>query len=258
MKRKCTTCGVITEDDRLIACPGCGANFSSGEPDRNLLTPQQEKYIVSKIWNKHWKFLFGGFSVLMIISVLLLVYAFVQAYRSGIDSIEKMLTTKIATEFEEPKIREVIEQVAKAEAQSVITNQINPTVEDFKARIDRVKPPALKLTSHDTEKLDTGYKITLQFTPSKNEPLGVIIFHASVDDDSDVRILDFWPSKGVFRHGKDSKKIEEDGKQALLRYSLLGVGRPSIDLTISGKARIKIQGNYLDEALLITPSRGPT
>ena len=96
---------MITKEDRLIACPGCGAAFSSGEPDRNLLTPQQEKYIVSKIWKRHWKFLFGGFSVLTVISVTFLAVALVKAYKSGTDYIEKKLVNKIDTEFEEPKIR---------------------------------------------------------------------------------------------------------------------------------------------------------
>ncbi len=130
---------MITTDDRLVACPECGADFSSGEPDRNLLTPQQEKYIVSKIWKRLRKFLFGGFSILTVISVVFLVVALVKAYRSGTNYIENMLVTKITEEFEEPKIRKIMEQVAKAEARSVITNQINPIVKDFKAHISSLK-----------------------------------------------------------------------------------------------------------------------
>lgn len=111
-------------------------------------------------------------------------------------------------------------------------------------------PPVLQLTRKETQPLDTGYKITLQFTPSKNEPLGFITFTATVDHDSDTRILDFWPSLtgGAFSSGKDSKRIQEDGKKASLSYSLISVGRPTFDLTVSGKGQIKIEGNYLKEA----------
>jgi len=252
MKRKCKICGEVTKDDRLIVCPECGASFSNGEPDRALLTPQQEKYIIGKIWKKHWKFLFGGFSILTVISVALLVFALIKAYNTGTAYLEKTLVKNISNEFEQPRIKQTIEDVAKSEARDVITNQINPIVEDFRAQIEKVKPPTLSLSGRKIRKLESGYKITLQFTPSKNEPLGIIIFQASIYDDSDVQIVDFWPSGGAFSSGKDSKKIASDGKKARLAYSLLSVGRPKFDLTVSGKARIRIEGNYLENAIIFS------
>ncbi len=252
MKRKCKICGEVTKDDRLIVCPECGGSFSNGESDRALFTPQQEKYIISKIWKKHWKFLFGGFSILTIISVALLVFALIKAYTAGTVYLEKTLVNNISKEFEQPRIKQTIEEVAKSEARDVITNQVNPIVENFRAQIEKVKPPTLSLSSRETKKLESGYKITLQFTPSKNEPLGIIIFQASIDDDSDVQIVDFWPSGGAFISGKDSKKITSDGKKARLAYSLMSAGRPKFDLTLSGRARIKIEGNYLENEIIVS------
>ncbi|MCK4392470.1 hypothetical protein KAX17_06155 [Candidatus Bipolaricaulota bacterium] len=116
--------------------------------------------------------------------------------------------------------------------------------------------PVLTLTSQKTEKIDEGYKITLQFTPSKNEPLGMIVFQARILGDSNAKIIDFWPTLngGPFHVEDDAKEIDSDGKRARLVYSLLLAGQPTFDLTISEKAPVEIQGNYMTNALKILPN----
>ena len=135
MKRKCTVCNTVTTEDRLVACPECGAYFLSGEPDRTLLTPQQEKYIVAKIWKRHWKFLFGGFSVLTVISVALLAWALIGAYKSGTARLEKTLVDKVSKEFETAQIRAVVSNVAETKAEALLLEQIRPEVETFKTEV---------------------------------------------------------------------------------------------------------------------------
>jgi hypothetical protein len=118
-----------------------------------------------------------------------------------------------------------------------------------------VSPPTLKLTGRDTQTVDSGYCLTLQFTPSNNTPLESLEFTATVDDDSDVRILNFWPSVkgGSFAASKDSKQITRDGRRARLSYSPLSVGKPAVDITLSEKARIRIEGNCLKDAVIVSP-----
>ena len=83
----------------------------------------------------------------------------------------------------------------------------------LKKMIAPASPPTLKLTDRDAQTLDSGYCVTVQFTPSKNQPLESIELTATVDDDSDARILNFWPSLkgGGFGSNKDSKRISRDG-----------------------------------------------
>jgi Ca2+/Na+ antiporter len=115
-------------------------------------------------------------------------------------------------------------------------------------------PPTLQLTGREVKTVESGYVITAQFTPSKNEPLGEINFIATIDDNSGARILDFRPTLGggAFLSGKNSKKISDDGKQARLVYSLVSAGKPTFDLSVSGKPRVKIEGNFLKEAVVLT------
>ena len=107
------------------------------------------------------------------------------------------------------------------------------------------EPCKLAFLSKKIEKVDQGYRITLRFKPTKNERLGLLAFSAELPVNTDKQILDFWPSsKGSpFTSGKDSKKIEKDGKSARLIYSILGFGYPSIDLVVSGPTKVQIQGN---------------
>jgi len=116
-------------------------------------------------------------------------------------------------------------------------------------------PPTLQLAGREIKASDSGYKITLQFTPSKNEPLGSIVFVATIDDNSQTRILDFWPSPlgAPSLTGDNSKAIEKDGRRGRLEFSQLSVGRPTFDLTVSGKARIKLEGNFLKDPVVLGP-----
>jgi cell division protein FtsL len=106
------------------------------------------------------------------------------------------------------------------------------------------EPCKLAFLSKNIEKVDQGYRVTMRFKPTKNERLGLLAFSAALPVNADNQILDFWPSKNSsFTSGKNSKKIENNGKSALLRYSLLGFGYPSIDLVVSGPTKVQIQGN---------------
>jgi hypothetical protein len=60
------------------------------------------------------------------------------------------------------------------------------------------------------------------------------------------------PTGGAFIAGPDSKNITSAGKKARLSYSLMNGGYPQFDLTLSGRARIKIEGNYLENEIIVS------
>ncbi len=117
----------------------------------------------------------------------------------------------------------------------------------------KAEPNKISFLSKEIEKTDSVYKATLRFQPSKNEPLGQLVFIARLPKESNAKIIDFWPTLGggAFQSGKDSKKISEDGQVARLIYSLMGPGYPTIELTVSEPTSILIEGNNDLEKFLI-------
>jgi len=162
----------------------------------------------------------------------------------------KALSTE--ANFIREKRNEVIQDVKEIEEAKADILAIKKELQQTK---DLASPPILRLIDYAFEPLDSGYRFTPQFSPSKNEPLGAIEFTVTVDDNSDARILDFCPSLkgGAFSLNDDSIQIEEDGKRARLLYSSMSVGKPAFALTLSNKANITIKGNYLEKAIVLSP-----
>lgn len=134
-----------------------------------------------------------------------------------------------------------------AEAKELLNNlkeQNKIAEEKIEAINELAKPPSLSSEKIDITTEDGGYQAVMTFTSSKNQPLGTLIFEATIQGESDSKIIDFWPANPMFASGKDSKVIKADGKQASLYYQLIGAGSPSIRLKTSGTATVEIQGNH--------------
>jgi hypothetical protein len=164
----------------------------------------------------------------------------------GIEDIRKRVETQAAT----------MDLVAKesAEAKTLLNNlsEQNKIAEDkLVALTELAAPPRLSFQEMNITKTDSGYDAAMTFTPSKNRPLGALVFSATIQGESKARILDFWPVRGMFQTGDDPKRISKDGRRAHLQYQLMGVGRPSIILKTSAPATIKIEGNHYLQAFLI-------
>lgn len=114
---------------------------------------------------------------------------------------------------------------------------------DLMQTAEMAEPPALSFHSKEIKKIGDSYETILFFKPSKNRPLGLIEFRVKISDSSNAKIIDFWP-EGAFTTGENPKKISENKKEALLMYNMLGVGYPTVKLTISKPAKISILGNH--------------
>lgn len=103
----------------------------------------------------------------------------------------------------------------------------------------------MTLDSYQVNAIQNGYLATIKLRHSKNEPLGFIAFIATIADNSNATILRFWPTKGqAFAHRDDSQKILENGKMAELFFQPLAVGVISLDLEVSEKTKIFIEGSH--------------
>lgn len=112
--------------------------------------------------------------------------------------------------------------------------------------MEMAAPSTLSLLSKEITKTDSGYRALLKFKPSKNQPLGQIVFLAKVADGFSAKITDFWPVLGPpFTTGPDSKKISDDGKDARLIYGLMAVGCPEVELKLSDAGKVLVSGNHV-------------
>jgi len=143
---------------------------------------------------------------------------------------EKLEGTIAQVSDQEKSIASLIESASEAEMK-------------LQAALQMAAPPKLSLLSKEVNKTEQGYSIILKFKPSKLQPLGRVGFAAKIIDDSDSKIIDFWPT-GSFGSGKDSKKISDNGKEARLIYNLFGGALPQVKLITSGICKIEISGSH--------------
>ena len=162
----------------------------------------------------------------------------------------------LSTKLEDQKA-DVTAIIEKAQALETQLTEQEKQLEETQSAVGQVaklaESPTLTLTGRDILQTDSGYTATLQFTSSKNVPLGQITFIASLIRSPSVTITDFWPSLkgGAFQPGDQSKKINPDGRQATLHYSLFTFGKPTVDLKVTAACELKIESNYLTDPITI-------
>ena len=107
---------------------------------------------------------------------------------------------------------------------------------------DVAKPPTLSPSVKQIDRTNYGYKVLLQFAPSKNEPLGALSFSVNVLEPSSAKVVAI--ARRNLTTG-DQKKISADGRHATISFSLLGVQRPVIELQLSEACIVGIEGSHL-------------
>lgn len=125
MVRECPNCHEQVSDSRLVVCPTCH-NSLIKKPNKNpvTLTPEEEKRILRRFWRNVFKrvLLFAG-----IISLLTGVSLF------GIyKKLTSVVTNRIAAQFEEPRIKETLQNVAKTRAKDIINQHVDPELSKFR------------------------------------------------------------------------------------------------------------------------------
>jgi len=130
-------------------------------------------------------------------------------------------------------------------------------IETLQAELDKTseqaRPPTLSLISHDTLTNGDTRVVTLRFEPSKNQPLGQLRFAVDLPVGTSARITDLWPTLagGAYQSGDGSKIISPEGTSALLRYSLMGAGYPTMELKMSGPSQVRIRGEFIPEPIFL-------
>ncbi|MDA2934935.1 hypothetical protein MYX82_11425 [Acidobacteria bacterium AH-259-D05] len=129
MAKKCTSCGDLNTDDRLVACPNCGVAYSA---DPAPISTDQEHQIVQKLWKRLRLWLFGGFSVLTLVSVVLIVLSLIKAYTTGVKRLEDALVSRVEAEFQTERVTRTVQKVAADKATELMREEIAPVVDRFR------------------------------------------------------------------------------------------------------------------------------
>ncbi len=174
--RKCPKCGQKTSDLLLAQCPYCRvALVSEGAPQMTALTPEQIGAVARHILGS-WKFWAG-----VAIVVGLAAWGVVQIderlldFRSNeyLNTLEQKATNHIGTafgqisnqvsnqiirEFQQPRIRTTMEQIAADKANDLITNAVWPSLEALRQSLDEANAQ-LTRSSNDLATLAKNIKV---------------------------------------------------------------------------------------------------
>ncbi len=110
--------------------------------------------------------------------------------------------------------------------------------------------PTIALFKKEFQKDKATIVSKLIFKPSKNVPLGVLTFKATVIN-GDSRILSFIPDVEAHAYSFDEKKdvfISPDGRNASISFSIIGTANPTLLLTVTGNTSVSISGNFMSRS----------
>lgn len=128
--KKCPTCG-HKYDDALVSCPKC---VSEGTTPSSLSEKQWEAVNTwhNELHKKNRKICW------IIITVVVLVFplSIWGIYWSAVRSIKGVIVERVAQEFNEPRIRITVEDVARARASELMEKEIAPNLVSFRKDVN--------------------------------------------------------------------------------------------------------------------------
>lgn len=146
--KKCTVCGT-GYDDRLAGCPKCSA-----EGIRPLdLSDEQWKEVERqhKEWHKKKR---KRFLAIVTVVCVLFPMSIWGIYWSSVRSIKSVIVYRVVQEFNEPRIKNTVEDVAATTAKRLMREEITPEVERFKQEMQNTLEQSIKLSQNAQEQFD--------------------------------------------------------------------------------------------------------
>ena len=157
MDRLCPVCRKITRDDRFVRCPECGSLFNAFANPPYPLTSEQEDRIYKKIHKRLIQYVFGSFSILALISFILMMDSLMDIYERSIRTLNSLVISEVSKQFQEPRIKTVVQQVASDQAKTLLSDQIRPEVEGFQKETRRSMDSFKLLTNGMESRYSTDY-----------------------------------------------------------------------------------------------------
>ena len=149
-QQKCKHCGEPV-NERRSECPYCGSDLRSG--NENVISPEQEERIVSKVKKKVIRWMI--YVAIPGIAIIFTIFGFSidKAYKIATSNIENFLVNRISQEFEEPRIKETVQEVAATNAERMLLEQLRPEIRKFKAEVETSLKETLELIASARDQL---------------------------------------------------------------------------------------------------------
>ncbi|MDB6065965.1 MAG: hypothetical protein JWR26_2173 [Pedosphaera sp.] len=202
------------------------------------------------------------------------------------EQISHQISNQISAEFQQPRIRATIEQVASDRANDLLTNAIRPSLESFQAGMDQasakltkwsddlakmskeLKAPSkdikagqpqptstspaalnlLTLVDHTVTRSGTNYVLVLLFKPTGGLPIGPVDLVAGTYRQT-AKVLNFVARNAI---QSDLPSINDAGDAARLKFTASGVDAPIlVEIDLSGPTVVKLVSDVLDQELTL-------
>ncbi len=156
-------------DPRQIACTACGIVFGEYERNQLKLLNEQKEALVTEAAAHALKRLLGWIALGFALLGSLAGIGLYQIY----NGLRTLISDRIAAQFDEPRIKETLNQVARTRASEIIEEEVRPSIET--ARQDTKEA----LQSFENFLTDTRARLD---TVSKEIQFSGIMARASNDD----------------------------------------------------------------------------
>jgi len=130
----CRGCGAEVEDNVVICPEKCGVGFEPTRPPKALSKDDLATVgavVWNRLWRKHLLFIFGEFSVLMVVGVVSLLLAYVGA----VGQLKTELVKRVGKEVEKPEIQAAVREGVKDYATDLLGREVQPSIDAFKKEL---------------------------------------------------------------------------------------------------------------------------
>jgi len=148
MNEKCPNCEKFLEGNDFLKCSNCnidipkyiGTSLKKIKDDKELLLNNEKRIsddIAQKTWDKLVRVIWIWIVALSTLLSLVVGISLIGIYRKVVKDTNEQINTLISKQFEEPRIKQILTEVAKTKAEDILVNRIKPEIDNFKAEINR-------------------------------------------------------------------------------------------------------------------------
>jgi hypothetical protein len=162
MRTKCPNCNKDLYAPNLTACPACKTVFNEYEQTQLELLQQRKDTLIAEAASQVLKRLLGWIIGALTLLGILAGIGLLQIYTG----LSNLVSNRIAAQFEEPRIRETLNQVARTRASEILEEQVRPSVEAVQqATRDTLKSleTSLKDTKTKLDNVVTEFQLINEF-----------------------------------------------------------------------------------------------
>ncbi len=162
---RCPKCGDFLKDPRLIACPKCGTVpgdyhksqlellSQKTEEIKKDISVQVKMEVKSEVIEESVRQTSKRFRLRIIWGLSIIGLLFGAGIYQIYNTLTSLVEDRIAKQFEEPRIRSTLEQVAKTRAEKIISEEIQPSIQNVQQSAQDTTNEIKRMLKNEVTKL---------------------------------------------------------------------------------------------------------